>query len=157
MYFNPHHPCGWWPSSYMIYSLLSIISIHTTHVGGDAPRLRTLLNQSKFQSTPPMWVVTLTTTHCISRYGYFNPHHPCGWWRYWRWWYRLGKSISIHTTHVGGDLSLTKHMLILMYFNPHHPCGWWPHKYVEYIYRLEFQSTPPMWVVTEWCVRITHH
>ena len=34
------------------------ISIHTTHVGGDLCYIKCFLVFNKFQSTPPMWVVT---------------------------------------------------------------------------------------------------
>ena len=65
------------PSS--VVSPLSTISIHTTHVGGD--KLKGQINEIEdlFQSTPPMWVVTVLTCHTVSIWHYFNPHHPCGW------------------------------------------------------------------------------
>ena len=58
----------------------SVISIHTTRVGGD--RFAGILSfvTEKFQSTPPVWVVTyeIVISNCFC--NYFNPHHPCGWW-----------------------------------------------------------------------------
>ena len=56
------------------------ISIHTTRVGGDHQPFPTFLNHNEFQSTPPVWVVTL---------------HPQV--------VQLRLLISIHTTRVGGD------------------------------------------------------
>ena len=57
------------------------ISIHTTRVGGDhiGYTLNSMLD--KFQSTPPVWVVT---TDLLKKYK--------------------GYLISIHTTRVGGDV-----------------------------------------------------
>ena len=55
-----------------------------------------------------------------------NPHHPCGWWPHQPWQGRVYSKISIHTTRVGGDCNR---------------CIWLQ-------YRTEFQSTPPVWVVT---------
>ena len=61
-------------------NLHDTISIHTTHVGGDSNYRFLFAQLLKFQSTPPMWVVTIT-------------HYSINIWRI----------ISIHTTHVGGD------------------------------------------------------
>ena len=57
------------------------ISIHTTRVGGDLLMCRLVDQLQKFQSTPPVWVVT--------DYQYLYAH--CYY-------------ISIHTTRVGGDI-----------------------------------------------------
>ena len=81
-YFNPHHPCGWWPKVNKVVFDSLLISIHTTRVGGDTFHrkvleldltisihttrvggdIATICNQSVwgvFQSTPPVWVVTI--------------------------------------------------------------------------------------------------
>ena len=57
--FNPHHPCGWWHTDKMMMSSLHFISIHTTRVGGDSGMRSSWLTEKLFQSTPPVWVVTL--------------------------------------------------------------------------------------------------
>ena len=83
---------------YLVY----LISIHTTRVGGD----------------------TANVLHALKA-SYFNPHHPCGWWRKSLFDCVPRTFISIHTTRVGGDVT---HACIGKYvenFNPHHPCGWW--------------------------------
>ena len=74
-------------------------------MGGDCEQVILIHPVTKFQSTPPMWVVTLIALGFL----------PCF------------INISIHTTHVGGDLYVLNCML----------------------YFVKFQSTPPMWVVTE--------
>ena len=101
--FNPHHPCGWW-----------------------LPVVTRLPCSLQFQSTPPVWVVTLDNLEYVVLPSYFNPHHPCGWWRIDSpngsnsdifqstppVWVVTGDGvfhscinlISIHTTRVGGDL-----------------------------------------------------
>ena len=80
--FNPHHPCGWWRVLQGIIDDIQKISIHTTRVGGDfLAFLFSIISKSIsihttrvggdldvgyweqvsgwFQSTPPVWVVTL--------------------------------------------------------------------------------------------------
>ena len=42
-----------------------IISIHTTRVGGDRTKWVTMTVDSEFQSTPPVWVVTLSRFHLV--------------------------------------------------------------------------------------------
>ena len=56
------------------------ISIHTTRVGGDLKVQEYADLTSQFQSTPPVWVVTLKEVY---KMAYVK--------------------ISIHTTRVGGD------------------------------------------------------
>ena len=149
VYFNPHHPCGWWLFLLLLTAFLVefqstppvwvvtvafflprlglCISIHTTRVGGDRNTKIITATILKFQSTPPVWVVTDATysmiyqNFCISihttrvggdgrnlqydlsKFLYFNPHHPCGWWH------------SLKLLRVS----------LCTNFNPHHPCGWW--------------------------------
>ena len=57
----------------------SNISIHTTRVGGDIMAEKTVRQIYLFQSTPPVWVVTLLFVNTLFQLFYFNPHHPCGW------------------------------------------------------------------------------
>ena len=65
-----------------LYKFISI-SIHTTRVGGDNTTTVKDYDGAKFQSTPPVWVVTKFSYQFSS----FN-------------------RISIHTTRVGGDYSI---------------------------------------------------
>lgn len=105
---------------------LSAAHLCAVHVKRWRGRLPKGFDGSMIQATPPVWVVTSTSTNRAMTTGYFNPHHPHGWW--------LKPSdnlfqptfISIHTTHVGGDQT---YELIV-------------------IYKTVFQSTPPMWMVT---------
>ena len=192
--FNPHHPCGWWHYSIYHRDPTLFISIHTTRVGGDwtakikarfycnfnphhpcgwwpTNSLTTRIIFGKFQSTPPVWVVThlYMTNYTLLRN--FNPHHPCGWWpiatKIWLTSLNISihttrvggdiyfvllllyQSISIHTTRVGGDLIVLLIMQTTSYFNPHHPCGWWLYTCSMQLLILKFQSTPPVWVVTK--------
>ena len=80
MYFNPHHPCGWWHYVKTHLSKKQKISIHTTRVGGDFKIFVKICSIIRFQSTPPVWVVTQYPTTYIWGGRNFNPHHPCGWW-----------------------------------------------------------------------------
>ena len=58
------------------------------------------------------------------------------------------KSISIHATHAGGDISSHPGCAVHVNFNPRHPCGWrLPWSAILFL-PLEFQSTPPMRVAT---------
>ena len=59
----------------------SSISIHTTRVGGDPAFAIVSVLARRFQSTPPVWVVTKANKVSIKEL-----------------------SISIHTTRVGGDI-----------------------------------------------------
>ena len=81
----------------------------------------------KFQSTPPVWVVTKfwVILHIVA--DNFNPHHPCGWW------------LSCRQPSFKTDTN----------FNPHHPCGWWLRQLAQKVIDGLFQSTPPVWVVTQ--------
>ena len=124
-YFNPHHPCGWWLKYIFVLISCITISIHTTRVGGDEYDNGKEPKSYKFQSTPPVWVVTVPTVAEL-----------------------LWLIISIHTTRVGGDFFHFSCFLFFnqfqstppvwvvtstnnvgetnkIYFNPHHPCGWW--------------------------------
>ena len=124
-YFNPHHPCGWWQDANKLAVAGYTISIHTTHVGGDTQLAAGLTARVGFQSTPPVWVVTVC--FCINR-SYtdnFNPHHPCGWWQKIMNAEIHYTNISIHTTRVGGDTRAIITITSRINFNPHHPCGWW--------------------------------
>ena len=56
--------------------------------------------------------------------------------------------ISIHTTRVGGDEVKQRRIQPIQNFNPHHPCGWWQYTVNNKTDTAEFQSTPPVWVVT---------
>ena len=102
--FNPHHPCGWW-----LYPLVRLSC------------------QIKFQSTPPVWVVTGFDVVGVCCLAYFNPHHPCGWWQWFSAYIHCWYKISIHTTRVGGDQDFRR---------------------FKWLVRNLFQSTPPVWVVT---------
>ena len=124
-YFNPHHPCGWW----LFHHITAFVT-------------------NKFQSTPPVWVVTLimillksilTISIHTTRVGgdtkgvrtaeykiKFQSTPPV-----WVVTSRIDDNgfwicISIHTTRVGGDAS-----------------HWHIHQTTS-----RFQSTPPVWVVT---------
>ena len=147
MYFNPHHPCGWWLDNCDIVVFWYWISIHTTRVGGDYIQYRfTQRNAISIHTTR----VGGDCAICIDKLHrlYFNPHHPCGWWLSSKakkrekrlpisihttrvggdMLCRLGgmyDTISIHTTRVGGDGIKQVMQQIRQDFNPHHPCGWW--------------------------------
>ena len=79
----------------------------------------------RFQSTPPVWVVTemlLTNDKSVI--------------------------ISIHTTRVGGDVILAYRSKPEMQFQSTPPV-WVVTRYNEKsITAIQFQSTPPVWVVT---------
>ena len=45
-------------SLYCVWFSFEWISIHTTRVGGDPPDTTAMIFWLKFQSTPPVWVVT---------------------------------------------------------------------------------------------------
>ena len=77
------------------------ISIHTTRVGGDTRNSNMVTATCLFQSTPPVWVVTLELLKSLNL-----------------------KQISIHTTRVGGDFMTKSFFETIANFNPHHPCGW---------------------------------
>ena len=122
--FNPHHPCGWWRY-----------------------KASNATDTARFQSTPPVWVVTWWVGHISRCFLYFNPHHPCGWWPLstveLRVLYRFqstppvwvvtdpvakaNEPIVFQSTPpvwvvTGGAVT---NPLITNNFNPHHPCGWW--------------------------------
>ena len=100
-----------------------MISIHTTRVGGDIINFFPFVQFKIFQSTPPVWVVTLGI---VKKWDYMDISiHTT----------RVGGDdkkdsisddldISIHTTRVGGDIVVLSPLILPMYFNPHHPCGW---------------------------------
>ena len=125
IYFNPHHPCGWWLKPRTADDVTEAISIHTTRVGGD--RHHKLHRQH--------CCISIHTTRvggdwmdCLSRFRLwdFNPHHPCGWWPFSGYSISICWSyISIHTTRVGGDRFSDNSARGEFDFNPHHPCGWW--------------------------------
>ena len=100
--FNPHHPCGWW---------LNLESFKDW--------------KTLFQSTPPVWVVTIFRFWCCSSY-----------------------TISIHTTRVGGDPKCLNKGFIYKLFQSTPPV--WVVTSCRYtsIFICRFQSTPPVWVVT---------
>ena len=106
---------------------LLTISIHTTRVGGDLFCFQPWIFILEFQSTPPVWVVTMYQTR-----------------------HRWKRQISIHTTRVGGDSQGISFSSRKINFNPHHPCGWWRTTSCINHYYRRFQSTPPVWVVTSW-------
>ena len=125
--FNPHHPCGWW-------------------------LFNTLSNEKckGFQSTPPVWVVTLAVNRLLLLIMNFNPHHPCGWWQF----------VTTSSEAKAGKFQstppvwvVTKYVLpiflLVFNFNPHHPCGWWQDWLTTTTTPKLFQSTPPVWVVTD--------
>ena len=147
-HFNPHHPCGWWHYVIEVILMSTKISIHTTRVGGDLILLVPALWLHRFQSTPPVWVVTIVTSFCSSNSFYFNPHHPCGWWRH-CWQCHTCNNLYFNPHHpCGWWLFQFVVPLFLLNFNPHHPCGWWQYcKILCHKVKL-FQSTPPVWVVT---------
>ena len=82
--FNPHHPCGWWQKRHNGKSRLIYFNPHHP-CGWWLNKYRDVVNSIKFQSTPPVWVVTGYKSRFSSQSRYFNPHHPCGWWRIWCW------------------------------------------------------------------------
>ena len=96
-------------------------------MGGDVAIFPTTHWPSIFQSTPPVWVVTKNEQQKSTFNSDFNPHHPCGWW----------------------PLMSLDFLRILPNFNPHHPCGWWLVQSLQLPHRHAFQSTPPVWVVTD--------
>ena len=83
------------------------------------------VNSIIFQSTPPMRVATrrstdhgfqqrisIHATHAGGDYisgrgschrSHFNPRHPCGWRRFFHFFFQCFNNISIHATHAGGD------------------------------------------------------
>ena len=79
---------------------------------------------NKFQSTPPVWVVTEIIKQYYDLFR-ISIHTT-----------RVGGDsarfriknfiyyISIHTTRVGGDRQEVAHLISATNFNPHHPCGW---------------------------------
>ena len=87
------------------------ISIHSARVGGDDRLdIQPILSRS-FQSTPPVWAETASSSKMDVDRGHFNPLRPCG--------RRPGFQqrgcqlcpISIHSARVGGDLMLFKSFL----------------------------------------------
>ena len=110
---------------YFAYDFLAYsISIHTTRVGGDAIKDR-LIRQKQ---------ISIHTTRVGGDFYLLGDG--------------LSSSISIHTTRVGGDNFFNIVCACVKYFNPHHPCGWWPNCLTFHFRQVQFQSTPPVWVVT---------
>ena len=99
-------------------------SIHTTRVGGDNGNQTDVVRRQKFQSTPPVWVVTgwfakgcyyiVISIHTTRVGGDLKPVNAD----------ELDEMISIHTTRVGGDYKNRGVVPGATHFNPHHPCGW---------------------------------
>ena len=56
----------------------SRISIHAPRVGGDKAFECVIVCRPKFQSTPPVWGATDTSTWTSVPNWYFNPRPPCG-------------------------------------------------------------------------------
>ena len=70
--------------------------------------------------------------------------------------YRLktGMAISIHTTHVGGDPLMEVVETTDRDFNPHHPCGWWQVKQM-FVFNFEEISIHTTHVGGDFWVKIT--
>ena len=101
------------------------VSIHAPRVGSDpAPIVRTL-KHPQFQSTPPEWGAT--------------PIH-----RFIRWIF----TVSIHAPRVGSDTCLYFQSSSIPGFNPRPPSGERPLQFADSLFRLLFQSTPPVWGAT---------
>ena len=161
--FNPHHPCGWWLD--FISSDFLILSNFNPHHPCGWWHYTLLLPYIvwKFQSTPPLWVVTKIPQVLKVELRDFNPHHPCGWW--------LQEQVSCYLPGRFQStpplwvvtLESAKDVLESANFNPHHPCGWWLADGVEVVLDKLFQSTPPLWVVTIYlhqllnCCKISIH
>ena len=125
----------------------AVISIHTTLVGGDLFQVFLRWMKARFQSTPPLWVVTPFLITTLSLRNIFQSTPPLWVVTTWRWtnfkctlfqstpplWvvttgYSMNTiffKISIHTTLVGGDSQIIACLISFLHFNPHHPCGWW--------------------------------
>ena len=107
------------------YPLYFKISIHTTRVGGDKLTVYRLAQLEKFQSTPPVWVVTAKRLR-FCRLFIFQSTPPV--WVVTLFTARINISItkfqSTPPVWVVTNYSLVKQKS-LIYFNPHHPCGWW--------------------------------
>ena len=78
--------------------LYSIISTHTTHVGGDTDLDITLPENSKFQLTSPIRAATMAKVDTIA-----------------------DTSISTHATHKGGDFKIAVPFVLSIDFNSRHP------------------------------------
>ena len=123
--FNPHHPCGWW------HLIVSATSEAKHNFNPHHPcgwwQVEFLKNRGsdKFQSTPPVWVVTM---YFLLESILFN--------------------ISIHTTRVGGDDIGICSRVSKFQFQSTPPV--WVVTLFKYgsLVCPEFQSTPPVWVVT---------
>ena len=125
--FNPHHPRGWRQASRKTQDRLQI-----------------------FQSTPPSRVATADGSDDRKNTDDFNPHHPRGWRLRFARTASINADISIHTTLAGGDILKCLGRTNLDHFNPHHPRGWrlaLPRLVMPF--SLEFQSTPPSRVATD--------
>ena len=148
----------------------SVISIHSTRVGGDHFRSPYSLylfdfnplhpcgrrpavgtngrNPMTFQSTPPVWAETNRSVVLYNQWNNFNPLHPCG--------RRLANAdltlakvtISIHSTRVGGDGFSQSASAGSPHFNPLHPCGRRLRALTRPRRGAGFQSTPPVWAET---------
>ena len=131
------------------YSPKLIISIHTTHVGGDKTSQIFCVLYIQFQSTPPMWVVTVQNHFQFLTLQQFQSTPPM--------WVVTPTStsqltddeISIHTTHVGGDFSIVTGAVGVGTISIHttHVGGDFQ-VFSSQRPQALFQSTPPMWVVT---------
>ena len=123
--FNPHLPCGRWQYKARHGYAKTEISIHTFLAEGDVlSRFRWILS-SQFQSTPSLRKVTYDRVTDADGTVNFNPHLPCG---RWRWW--------------------TGNQNLCVYFNPHLPCGRWRRSGTRSRRWRSFQSTPSLRKVT---------
>ena len=118
-------------------------------MGGDSTVWFWRWYSSKFQSTPPLWVVTSSLVEKLPTYFYFNPHHPCGWWRLRFVTLTAVNSISIHTTLVGGDLVLSLKPFASSISIHTTLVGGDLLVNITTLDVFQFQSTPPLWVVTD--------
>ncbi len=125
--FNPRSPCGERPFIRRFTAPRTVISIHAPRVGSDGKRDVYIFQDSKFQSTLPVWGATAMDCFDAAlvyisihapRVGSdvpscepdlrdrdFNPRSPCGERRSKKPLIRSPSSISIHAPRVGSDLT----------------------------------------------------
>ena len=127
LYFNPHHPRGWRHGG-QNFGKTENEYFNPHHPRGWRQKRKVRLKTYQiFQSTPPSRVAT------------FPALYRC-----------FALAISIHTTLAGGDILKCLGRTNLDHFNPHHPRGWrlaLPRLVMPF--SLEFQSTPPSRVATD--------
>ena len=124
--FNPRPPCGGRLRFGAVYGRVKAFQSTPPVWGATLSTSVSLPRAKEFQSTPPVWGATRRSTPWGWRCPNFNPRPPCGG----RLLGSVGRpereDISIHAPRVGGD-SLTRPVRDA---------------------RIKFQSTPPVWGAT---------